>query len=373
HFSVTCSVPGNAVKVNRQIETAVLIVGAGPVGLTLALDLAWRGIHVTVVELRHAGEPPSVKCNQVSARSMEIFRRLGLAATIRAAGLPAEYRCDVSCWVSATGRELSRIMLPSRAGRVRGEAGDDGWWPTPEPPHRINQLFLEPLLFAHAAAQPRIRILNRTQFEEFSQSEDGVIAVARDLNSGERISVHCRYLVGCDGARSAVRKAMGSELAGTPVFERVQSTYFRAPELIRLLPGRPAWMYLAFNPRRCGTMMAIDGNETWLIHNFLYNGEPEFESVDRDWAIRAILGGGPDFEYEVISKEDWIGRRLVADRFQDRHVFICGDAAHLWIPHGGYGMNAGIADAASLSWLLAAVVKGWAVPECLAAYQAERQ
>src|SRR5262249_45132915 len=159
HFSVTCSVPGNAVKVNRQIETAVLIVGAGPVGLTLALDLAWRGIHVTVVELRHAGEPPSVKCNQVSARSMEIFRRLGLAATIRAAGLPAEYRCDVSCCVSATGRELSRIMLPSRAGRVRGEAGDDGWWPTPEPPHRINQLFLEPLLFAHAAAQPRIRIL----------------------------------------------------------------------------------------------------------------------------------------------------------------------------------------------------------------------
>src|SRR5262249_15486951 len=161
--------------------------------------------------------------------------------------------------------------------------------------------------------------------------------------------------------------------AGTPGFERVQSTYFRAPELIRLLPGRPAWMYLAFNPRRCGTMMAIDGNETWLIHNFLYNGEPEFESVDRDWAIRAILGVEPDFEYEVISKEDWVGRRLVADRFQDRHVFICGDAAHLWIPHGGYGMNAGIADAASLSWLLAAVLKGWAVPECLAAYQAERQ
>ena len=132
-------------------------------------------------------------------------------------------------------------------------------------------------------------------------------------------------------------------------------------------------MYLSFNPRRCGTMMAIDGKETWLIHNFLYLGEPDYDSVDRDWSIRNILGVGPDFEYEVISKEDWIGRRLVADRFQNGRVFICGDAAHLWIPHAGYGMNAGIADAAGLAWMLTAVIAGWAEPELLDAYQAERQ
>jgi hypothetical protein len=120
-------------------------------------------------------------------------------------------------------------------------------------------------------------------------------------------------------------------------------------------------------------MMSIDGEERWLIHNFLYNGEPEFDSIDRDWAIRSILGVGPEFEYEVISKEDWIGRRLVADRFQNGRVFICGDAAHLWIPHAGYGMNAGIADADNLGWMLAAVLNGWAEPAMLAAYQAERQ
>ena len=80
--------------------------------------------------------------------------------------------------------------------------------------------------------------------------------------------------------------------------------------------------------------------------------------VDRDWAIRNILGVGPDFEYEIISKEDWIGRRLVADRFQNGRVFIAGDAAHLWIPHAGYGMNAGIADAADLAWMLAGCVAG---------------
>jgi 2-polyprenyl-6-methoxyphenol hydroxylase-like FAD-dependent oxidoreductase len=358
---------------NRKIETSVLVVGAGPVGLTLALDLASRGVEVTVTEIRRASEPPNVKCNQVSARSMEIFRRLGLAKKIRDTGLPAEYCNDVSCCVSATGAELSRIRLPSRAGRLRGEEGDDSWWPTPEPPHRINQLFLEPTLFAHAAAQPHIHIFNRTQFEEFSQDGQGVTALARNLDSDQLVSIRCRYLVGCDGGRSTVRRGIGAELTGIAEYQRVQSTYFRAPKLKSLLPGEPAWMYLAFNPRRCGTMMAIDGKETWLIHNFLYNDEPDYDSIDRSWAIRQILGVGSDFEFEIISKEDWIGRRLVADRFQNGRVFIAGDAAHLWIPHAGYGMNAGIADAANLSWMLAAVLSGWAEPALLDAYQAERQ
>ncbi|MGZ8203154.1 MAG: FAD-dependent monooxygenase, partial [Burkholderiales bacterium] len=245
---------------------------------------------------------------------------------------------------------------------------------TPEPPHRINQLYLEPVLFAHAASQSRIRILNRTAVETFTQDErGGVIAIARDLDSGERLSIACTYLVGCDGSQSTVRKAIGAKLSGTPLVQRVQSTYIRAPGLIELLPGKRAWNYRSRNPRRCGNTIAIDGRETWIVHNVLYRDEPDFDSVDRDWSIRAILGVGPDFRYEVISKEDWIGRRLVADRFRDRSVFICGDAAHLWPPHAGYGMNAGIADAANLSWLLAATLKGWAPPAILDAYAAERQ
>jgi 2-polyprenyl-6-methoxyphenol hydroxylase-like FAD-dependent oxidoreductase len=356
-----------------SIDTSVLIVGGGPVGLTLGMDLASRGVDVTIVEIRHAGELPNVKCNQVSARSMEIFRRLGLAGKIRDTGLPAEYRNDVVNCVSALGAELSRIKLPSRAGRVRGEKGDDGHWLCAEWGHRINQLHLEPLLFAHAAAEPRIRILNRTQFEGLSQDGDGVTAFTRDLDTGKPVTLRSRYLAGCDGGRSTVRHAIGAELSGLAMYQKVQSTYFRAPKLKSMLKGEPAWMYLAFNPRRCGTLMTIDGRETWLIHNFLYNDEPEYDSVDRDWAIRNILGAPPDFQYEIISKEDWIGRRLVADKFQDRRVFIAGDAAHLWIPHAGYGMNAGIADAADLSWMLAAVLNGWAEPALLDAYQAERQ
>jgi 2-polyprenyl-6-methoxyphenol hydroxylase-like FAD-dependent oxidoreductase len=251
--------------------------------------------------------------------------------------------------------------------------GPDGWWPTPEPPHRINQLYLEPELFACAAAHPRIRILNRRSVEAFTQHDDHVVAIASDLDGGESCTIVCRYLVGCDGARSLVRRAIGARFEGTPVLSHVQSTYIRAPELGPRIGGEPAWMYLTFNPRRCGTVMSIDGRERWLIHNWLYRGETEVNSVDRHEALCNILGVESDFPYEVISTEDWVGRRLVADRFCDGRAFICGDAAHLWIPHAGYGMNAGIADAANLAWMLAAVLDGWAAPGLLDAYEAERQ
>ncbi len=351
----------------------MLVVGAGPVGLTLAMDLAWRGVQVTVAELRRRGEPPDVKCNHVSARSMEIFRKLGVAVALRNAGLPADYPNDVSYRTTATGVEIARIAIPCRADRYADRSGPDGWWPTPEPPHRVNQIYLEPVLFGRAQAMPGLRILNRTEVESFVQDDASVTATLRDLDTGEGRRLTARYLVGCDGGKSEIRKSIGAKLHGDAVVQKVQSTFIRAPSLLGLMKEKPAWATFSTNPRRSGNMYAIDGRETWLIHNYLRPGEDDFESVDRDQCIRLILGVGPDFIYEVISKEDWIGRRLVADRFRDRRAFICGDASHLWVPMAGYGMNAGIADATNLSWQMAAVLKGWAAPEILDAYEAERQ
>src|SRR3954464_8883117 len=219
----------------------VLIVGAGPVGLTLAIDLAWRGIAVTVVETRAPAAAPEPKCNHVAARTMEIFRRLGLAEKVRNAGLPADYPHDISYRTSFTGRELTRIHIPCRRDRFKMTDGPDGNWPTPEPPHRINQIFLEPILFEHAAAQPRIKIINRTSVEDVAVSDRSASARLRDLDSGATIRMSSRFLVGCDGARSVVRKAIGAKLSGDEVVQRVQSTYIRAPGLIKLQQHERAW------------------------------------------------------------------------------------------------------------------------------------
>jgi 2-polyprenyl-6-methoxyphenol hydroxylase-like FAD-dependent oxidoreductase len=356
----------------RRLSTSVVVVGAGPVGITLAMDLAWRGIDVTVVEQRARGEPPSVKCNHVAARTMEIFRRLGVARAVRQAGLPADYPNDVAFRTTITGIEFARIPIPCRAERYTAKGGPDTWWPTPEPPHRINQIFLEPVLVDHAAAMPGLTLLNRTRVVQFTQSPDRVVATAEDLDSGETLEIAGSYLVGCDGGHSEIRRQIGARLTGDAQVGRTQSTYISAPSLIGRMQGKPAWSTQSLNPRRSANVFAIDGRATWLIHNYLRPDETDFDAVDRDRCIRLILGVDQTFEYTVLGKEDWFGRRMLADRFRDRRVFICGDAAHIWVPFGGYGMNAGIADATNLAWMLAGVLIGWADPAILDAYTAER-
>jgi 2-polyprenyl-6-methoxyphenol hydroxylase-like FAD-dependent oxidoreductase len=356
----------------RENEADVLIVGAGPVGLTLAIDLAWRGIDVTVVETRARAAPPEPKCNHVAARTMEIFRRLGVAGKVRNAGLPADYPHDISYRTTFIGQELTRIRIPCRRDRFTMTDGPDCNWPTPEPPHRINQIFLEPILFEHAAAQPRIKIINRTSVEDAVVGEPSASATLRDLDTGALSRMSSRFLIGCDGARSVVRKAIGAKFSGDEVVQRVQSTYIRAPDLIKLQQHERAWGTGSINPGRAGMVYAIDGVERWLLHNYMKPDEGDFEQVDRDACIRTILGVGADFRYDIISREDWVGRRLIADKFRDRCAFIAGDAAHIWVPYAGYGMNAGIADAMNLSWLLAAHLNGWAPSSILDAYEAER-
>jgi 2-polyprenyl-6-methoxyphenol hydroxylase-like FAD-dependent oxidoreductase len=357
----------------RSMATQVLVVGAGPVGLVLALCLARHGVQVIVAETRAPGERLSAKSNHVSSRSMEIFRRLGISAAVRDCGLPADFSNDVAYRTTTTGIELGRISIPCRRDRYEDRSGPDGWWPTPEPAHRVNQVYLEPVLEACAREAHNLWLRHRLQVIDYEQDDQGVTAWATALDTGERVVISCAYLVGCDGARSLVRKKIGTRMSGTAFLGRTQSTYIRAPALLKQLRHAPAWATFSLNPRRCGNVYAVDGVERWLVHNYMRQDETDFDAVDRDKALREILGVGPDFTYETLGKEDWVARRLVADRFRDRRIFICGDAAHVWVPMAGYGMNAGIADAENLAWLLGACLGGWGTAHILDAYELERR
>ncbi|MBO9624995.1 MAG: FAD-dependent monooxygenase [Microbacterium sp.] len=360
----------------QELDADVLIVGAGPVGLVAALDLSSRGVSVIVIEQRDYLEPPNVKCNHVASRTMESLRRLGIAAEVRAAGLPSDYPQDVAFRTALTGREFARIPIPASGERYTSTTGPDTSWNTPEPPHRINQTFLEPILARHAAAAPGVSLRNRTLFHTLAQDDDGVSIVVSDLDGTNERTLRGRYLIGADGGRSKVRKQIGSTLSGDPVLQHVQSTCIRSAELYdRMTAEEPrAWGYYTFNARRVGHVYAIDGRETFLVHTYLSPEEAATEgSVDRDAAIRAILGVDEHFTYDAVSKEDWVARRLLADRFRDRRIFLAGDATHLWVPFAGFGMNAGIADVLNLTWALGAHVNGWADAGILDAYEAERR
>ncbi|WP_322048082.1 FAD-dependent monooxygenase [Paraburkholderia sp. J67] len=352
-------------------DARVVVAGAGPVGMCTAVELARRGHKVIVVESREQDTPPSAKCNTVASRTLEVFRRFGIADEVRAGGLPDDFPTDVVFCTAIAGSEMARIKMPSRA--ERNDTGfPDSHWRTPESQVRISQLYLEPILSSLVHRTPGITVVYGTSVESYQQIGDHVIISCR-RSDGTGLTLRSDYFVGADGGRSTVRKVMGVRLVGAAELARTRTSLIRAPGLNTLWGSRrPAWMSWIANHKVRGNVVAIDGKDTWLVHRTLPNGISDYETLDLHQSIRDVLGVGEDFSFEILNHEDWVGRRMVAERLRDRKVFLAGDAAHLWVPFAGYGMNAGIADGVNLAWLLSNVLDGWAAPKMLDAFEAER-
>jgi 2-polyprenyl-6-methoxyphenol hydroxylase-like FAD-dependent oxidoreductase len=270
-------------------EFPVIIAGGGPVGLTLAMDLGWRGVLSLLLEERVPATPPNPKCNTTNARSMEHFRRLGCADQIRAAGLPGDHPTHVVYLTRFNGHALGRLNLPPSAMRRQDRGALDEGWPTPEPQHRISQIYLEPILYEHAQTFPGVEIRRGWRFESFAQRDGYVEVQAVETATGRRETHRARYLVGCDGGRSAVRRQLGIELRGIDIIARTVSVYFRSKELIRHDRNGPAWMYWIVNRDQVGNVIALDGKELWLCH-LMVPPDKNFDDIDIDRAVPQALG-----------------------------------------------------------------------------------
>ncbi|MDH5291756.1 MAG: FAD-dependent monooxygenase, partial [Acidimicrobiia bacterium] len=360
-------------------DRPVVIAGGGPVGLTLAMDLARLGVGAIVLEQRH-DQPPNPRCNTTNARSMELLRRLGCAEEVRRSGLPPDHSTDIVYLDRLNGHELTRYRRSTTGAVMAGQPlRASGWrepedlvaanWPTPEPQHYLSQLYLEPVLRRHARRWG-VDLREGWAYEGFADHDPGpdggITVVARHLAAGTSHEIRARYLVGTDGSNSVVRAAIGARLVGVPRLGHTVSTFFRSPDIAPLVARTPGWML-----RFLGgvTLIAIDGRDDWLIHTPVPPGQTR-EGYDPEPAIfRAI---GQPIAYEVLGRARWTPRALVATKFREGRVFLAGDAAHLWIPMGGFGMNAGIADAVSLSWRLAGVLGGTLNERILDTYETER-
>jgi 2-polyprenyl-6-methoxyphenol hydroxylase-like FAD-dependent oxidoreductase len=343
------------------LDTQVIIVGAGPVGLTLAIDLGRRGIRCILLEQKAAPQflPKMERCN---ARTMEIYRRMGLSQKIRDAGFPADVPMDVFIVTTLTEPPLLHLEYPSVAqAQEQIAATNDGTQPL-EPYQLISQYTLEPLLKSVADAMPEIDVRYACEFMSAEQGTDGVRARVKRGSSVEQISAN--YLVGCDGGSSLVRRQLGIKLQGDANLQQFRQALYKCDDLFDRIPiGKGRHYHVADN--HASFLIVQDSTKHFTLHSVV--------DTDADMATMFEKVAAMPVKYEMLSVGQWRQNLLLADKYSDGRIFLAGDAVHLVIPTGGLGMNSGVGDACDLSWKLAATLHGWGGPKLLESYEIERR
>ncbi|BCL80716.1 FAD-binding monooxygenase [Ktedonobacteria bacterium brp13] len=346
----------------------VLIVGAGPVGLTASLLLAHQEIRSVLVE-RHSGTSIHPRAKGINIRSMELFRLMGLEERIRAAG---NELVDSTNWLfveTLAGREIRRVSRRSLF----------------EPPPQLEQVSptigtlcaqnqLEPLLVAEAH-KLGCSLRFDTELISFEQDEHGVSASVKENSTGAQYSIRANYLLAADGASSRIRHLLGISMRGTEALSYHANIYFRA-DLRELVHER--WFSMCFvqNPEARGVLAPVNNSDLWQFHAQYH---PEKGSAFEDFTpaycvelVRKVVGLS-QLDVEILSVLPWEAAMRVADHFQQDRVFLAGDAVHVMPPSGGFGLNTGVQDAHNLCWKLAAVINGPASPALLTTYETERR
>jgi len=383
------------------IETDVLIAGGGPFGLMLANELGRRNIRCLLVDPK-----PSTafnpQANATQARSMEHFRRLGFANEIRAQGLPPHHPTDIAYLTRFSGTELARLRLPTAAAAPQAIKAMSGSWSAAELPHRVSQKFVEVSLRQHAEKFASNDIRYGWKLESFSDSSidtsskqftqtaaskpiQALIERVNESNQNtssnpEKIQVQAQYLIGADGARSSVRHQLEIAWGGATGFKRnfmggkMLAVYLKAPKFYERNPNDRAWMYVAVNPELRAFIMSVDGESEFAFHVQMSDDAATEALTPEDAKQLFSLAYGQPIDIEILSMATWLaGHALVAESFQRGHVFLGGDAVHLFTPTGGLGYNTAVEDAVNLGWKLAAVLKGQAQPHLLDSYELERK
>ena len=342
----------------------VLIVGAGPVGLSLAIELGTRGVTCRVIERNdRVGYSPRAKTTNV--RSREHLRRWGIADTLRAASpMPPDYSSTVVFATRMSGWPLARFKNALNGSRERNNLySESAQW--------VPQYTLEEILRRHASSLPGVSVSFNTELVSFVETEEGVVSDLKDRTNGAVRQVGSPYLVGADGARSAVRDRIGAAMTGPGALASNYSVIFRAPGLAARHRLGEAILYWMVNDDVPSLLGPMDDAGLWFFMATRLAGvDPS--TVDPVALIRRGTGIA-DLEVEVVGTDPWTAHQLIADRYGTARVLLAGDACHLHPPFGGFGMNMGIGDAVDIGWKLAATLQGWGGPGLLASYEQERR
>jgi 2-polyprenyl-6-methoxyphenol hydroxylase-like FAD-dependent oxidoreductase len=343
------------------MDAQVLIVGAGPTGLTLAIDLGQRGVRTIIIEQKDAPQflPKMERCN---ARTMEIYRRMGIVDKVRAAGLPTHCPMDIFIVLSLIEPPLVHHVHPSvDEAKAQIAKSQDGSLPL-EPYQLISQYTLEPLLKSIAETLPSVTIRYGCELVSFEQ--DGNSVTARVKRDGSSAALRAAYMVGCDGGGSLVRRQLDIQLSGEVNIQELRQALYYCEDLYERIPiGKGRHYHVA--DAQGSFMIVQDSTRHFTLHSVV--------QTDADMARMFERVVAMPVKYDMLYVGQWRMNLLLADRYGAGRVFLAGDAVHLVIPTGGLGMNTGVGDAIDLSWKLAATFAGWGGPALLPSYEIERR